>query len=34
MQEKNDLRFTVLSDPGNRLARSAGIITAPSDLIR
>jgi len=29
MQEKNELRFAVLSDPGNQLARSAGIITAP-----
>jgi len=34
MQEKNDLRFAVLSDPGNRLARSAGIITAPSEEAR
>jgi peroxiredoxin len=30
MQEKNDLRFAVLSDPGLRLTRSIGIITAPS----
>jgi peroxiredoxin len=30
MQEKNELRFAVLSDPGNQLAHSAGIITAPS----
>jgi peroxiredoxin len=34
MQEKNDLRFTVLSDPGNSLARSAGIVTAPSEEAR
>jgi peroxiredoxin len=30
MQEKNDLRFAVLSDPGNKLAGSVGILTAPS----
>ncbi|HEX3802518.1 MAG TPA: peroxiredoxin-like family protein [Solirubrobacteraceae bacterium] len=30
MQEKNSLRFAVLSDPGNRLAASVGILTAPS----
>ncbi|HWE13559.1 MAG TPA: peroxiredoxin-like family protein [Solirubrobacteraceae bacterium] len=30
MQEKHDLRFAVLSDPGNHLARSAGVLTAPS----
>ena len=30
MQEKNDLTFTVLSDPGLHLARSVGIETAPS----
>jgi peroxiredoxin len=29
-QEKNELTFTVLSDPGNRLAGSVGIVTAPS----
>ncbi|HEX3425524.1 MAG TPA: peroxiredoxin-like family protein [Acidimicrobiales bacterium] len=29
-QEKNELTFTVLSDPGNRLAASVGIVTAPS----
>lgn len=28
-QEKNDLSFTVLSDPGNSLAHAAGIITEP-----
>jgi peroxiredoxin len=30
MQEKNELTFTVLSDPGNQLARQAGILTGPS----
>lgn len=30
MREKHALRFAVLSDPGNHLARSAGILTAPS----
>lgn len=30
MKEKNDLTFTVLSDPGNRLAASVGIVTGPS----
>ena len=30
MQEKHALRFAVLSDPGNHLARSAGVLTAPS----
>jgi peroxiredoxin len=34
MQEKNNLRFTVLSDPGNQLATSAGILTAPSEEAR
>jgi peroxiredoxin len=34
MQEKNNLRFTVLSDPGNKLAASVGILTAPSDEAR
>jgi peroxiredoxin len=34
MKEKNNLRFAVLSDPGNQLARSAGILTAPSDEVR
>ena len=31
MQEKHDLRFAVLSDAGNQLARAAGILTAPAD---
>jgi peroxiredoxin len=30
MQEKHDLQFGVLSDPGNALAVAAGILTAPS----
>jgi peroxiredoxin len=34
MQEKNDLTFTVLSDPGNQVARAAGVLSAPSDPAR
>ena len=34
MQEKNNLRFAVLSDPGNKLAASVGILTAPSEEAR
>jgi peroxiredoxin len=34
IQEKNELTFTVLSDPGNQLAKAAGILTAPSDQVR
>ena len=34
MQEKNDLTFTVLSDPGNQLTKAAGILTAPSTQVR
>jgi len=34
MQEKHDLGFTVLSDPGNRIARILGILTQPSDEAR
>ena len=30
MQQKHDLAFTVLSDPGNTLARHLGILTGPS----
>jgi peroxiredoxin len=30
MAEKNDLALTILSDPGNALAKSVGILTAPS----
>ena len=33
-QEKNELAFTVLSDPGNQVAKAAGILTAPSDEAR
>lgn len=31
MREKNELTFTVLSDPGNQLAGKLGILTAPTD---
>ena len=31
MKEKNELTYTVLSDPHNTLATGAGILTAPSD---
>jgi peroxiredoxin len=31
MQDKHDLAFTVLSDPGNGIARDLGILTQPSD---
>jgi peroxiredoxin len=31
MQEKNALSFTVLSDPGNQIAKAIGIVTGPSD---
>ena len=34
MQEKHDLGFTVLSDPGNGIARTLGILTQPSDEAR
>jgi hypothetical protein len=30
MQEKHELTFTVLSDPGNQLAQQLGVVTAPS----
>ena len=33
-KEAKELTFTVLSDPGNRLARQLGILTAPSDGVR
>lgn len=33
-REKNELTFTVLSDPGNQLAKAVGILTAPSDEAR
>jgi peroxiredoxin len=31
MKEKNELSFTVLSDPGNQVAVALGVLTAPSD---
>ena len=34
IQEKHDLTFAVLSDPGCQLAKAAGILTAPSDEVR
>ena len=34
MQEKNELTFPVLSDPGNRIASALGILTGPSDDVR
>ena len=34
MQEKHDLAFTVLSDPGNGIAHAMGILTQPSDEAR
>jgi peroxiredoxin len=34
MAEKNELTFAVLSDPGNQLAKAAGILTAPSEEVR
>ncbi len=33
-QEKNDLSFTVLSDPANQVAKTVGILTAPSSEVR
>jgi peroxiredoxin len=33
-QEKNELTFTVLSDPANRVAKVTGILTPPSDEAR
>jgi peroxiredoxin len=31
MREKNELKFAVVSDPGNQLAAAAGIVTRPSE---
>jgi peroxiredoxin len=31
MQEKNELTFIVLSDPGNQVAGALGVLTAPDD---
>lgn len=33
-QELNELTFTVLSDPGNQIARGLGVLTAPGDEVR
>jgi peroxiredoxin len=33
-QEQNALTFTVLSDPGNRIAAALGVLTAPDDTAR
>ena len=30
-QQKNELTFTVLSDPGNKIAKRLGVMTAPPD---
>ena len=32
--QKNDLAFTVLSDPGNRLSREIGVVITPSEAAR
>jgi len=34
MREKHELEFAVLSDPGNTLAKAAGILTEPSAEVR
>ena len=34
MQEKNELSFVVLSDPGNQIATALGVLTTPSDDVR
>ena len=34
MQQKQDLTFTVVSDPGNAIARELGILTQPSEEAR
>lgn len=34
MQEKNELTFTVLSDPGNQVAVGLGVLTAPTENAR
>jgi peroxiredoxin len=33
MQEKHDLTYLVLSDPGNQIAGELGILTAPTDAV-
>ena len=34
MQEKHDLDFSVLSDPGNQIARTLGVLTHPAEAAR
>jgi peroxiredoxin len=34
MQEKNDLSFVVLSDPGNQIATALGVLTAHSEQVQ
>jgi peroxiredoxin len=34
MAEKNELSFTVLSDPGNQIATALGVLTAPTEAAR
>jgi peroxiredoxin len=34
MQEKHELTFTVLSDPGNQIAKALGVLTHPSESVR
>ena len=34
MTEKNELAFTVVSDPGNQIATKLGILTAPTEEVR
>jgi peroxiredoxin len=34
MAETNELTYSVLSDPGNRLAAQLGILTVPSESVR
>ncbi|WP_116202729.1 peroxiredoxin-like family protein [Amycolatopsis circi] len=34
MAEKNELTFTVLSDPGNQIAAALGVLTAPTESVR
>ncbi|WP_312872070.1 peroxiredoxin-like family protein [Amycolatopsis dendrobii] len=34
MAEKNELTFTVLSDPGNQIAAALGVLTAPTESAR
>jgi peroxiredoxin len=34
MRQKHELTFTVLSDPGNQVARAAGVLSAPSSQAR